>query len=100
MPEIVKEMPKVRRSGRKPTYNLERYFAQDKPVKLVQGTKEEVEAKKADFHCSPTTMRHNLYRLGIKSGVKLNTAILPSENGMAEIRFQVRERKTAAAAKK
>jgi hypothetical protein len=58
MPEVLDEMPKVTRSGRKPLHDYDELFSHgNKPVKLKRD-----ENGNADFKCSVRTMRHNLYR--------------------------------------
>lgn len=93
MPNVVKEMPQVKRPGRKPKYDLDKFFKQNKPVELVKGTKDEVEAGEADYNCTTRTMRHNLYRISGAQNIKLNTVESVTDDGKEIITFRVADKK-------
>jgi hypothetical protein len=74
MPELLEEMPKVKRAGRKPKYPFTEWFSNgDKAVQLTQGK---------DFDCSVTTMRHNLYRHSDNNDLKIETVTPADSEGV------------------
>ncbi len=86
--ETLKELPAVKRTGRKPKYNFSKEIGDGKAHRLIRGSKKEVEAGDADFNCTTTTMRHNLYRIGRNNGVNLSTVIEVDDKGRETISFQ------------
>lgn len=71
MPVQIKEMPKSNR-GRRSKYDFSQVY-DGKTWVLVRGTQEEVDAKTADFTCTPDSLRQTLYRDAQEKGHKLST---------------------------
>lgn len=83
MPTVLKDKVKVVRSGRKPTHDYENWFAEAAKASEAGGSLQLVRGK--DFDSTLRTMRHNLYRTSSAKGLKINTAILVSEDGTESI---------------
>lgn len=82
MPKILKELPEVKRPGRKPKYDYENLFSHTEPVQISRGE---------DFDCSVSTMRHNLYREADRRNKGLKT-VTQDENTLS---FQVLPKRKA-----